>query len=77
MDLQQIFYLLGTIVFGVAIIVFVVALVLTVSLYLRYKKFMEESKQKVTQFKRRMSALPFLPIVGFFIRNLIKKRRSN
>ncbi len=77
MDLQQTFYLLGTIVFVIGIVVFATALVFIIWLYYQYKHFLEDSKQKMAQFKRRVSTIPFLPIVGFFIRKLRARRKTN
>lgn len=77
MDFQQTFYLLGTVVFIMSIVVFAVALILIIWLYYRYKHFMEDSKQKVAKFKRSLSALPFLPVVGFFIRKFRARRKAN
>jgi len=76
MDLQQTFYLLGTIVFLLGIVLIVCALVLIIWLYYRYKHFLKDSKQKVAQIKRSLAALPFLPIVGYFIRRFRAKKKQ-
>lgn len=77
MDLQNTFYLLGTVLFTISIVVFVVAVMVIAVLYYRYKKFLKESKQKVAQFKRKVSALPFLPIIGLFFRKLRERKRAD
>jgi hypothetical protein len=75
MDWQQIFYLLGTILFTLALIVFITILILTIVFYRRYKRFLKSSKQKVAQFKGKVAALPFLPILGYFIKRLHRRKR--
>lgn len=76
MDWQQIFYLLGAILFSLAIIVFVASLIIAIALYYKYKKFLKESKQKVAHLKGKVAALPFLPIIGYFIKRLRKRRKE-
>ncbi len=75
MDWQQVFYFLGSIILSLTLVVFVAIAVLTIVFYYRYKKWVRESKEKVAKFKGKIAALPFLPIIGYFIKRLRKKRR--
>ncbi len=75
MDLQNLFYTLGVIVFGLAIIVFVTVLVLSISLYFKYKKFLKESKEKIGKLKRRLIGLPLIPAARFIYKKIKERRR--